>query len=282
MSKILVTGFDPFGGEPVNPAFEAVKLLPESIAGVSVVKLEIPTVFTRSAMVVEEAIEREKPDYVLCIGQAGGRSAVTVEKVAINLAEARIPDNDGEQPFDTPLREDGDTAYFATLPVKAMVKRINASGIPALMSYTAGTYVCNSIMYNVLYLLDRRVPRSQGRLHPRAVRDRAGRGQAERHAHHGNHDNGQGHRGRDRSRSERRGGCHRHHGRNPLITPTRRKTLTYQPADEPAHGFVGTLQTDRITYREAGRRDRTRSIRRWDPRRPSGEETPGRTGPRPR
>lgn len=204
MSKILVTGFDPFGGEPVNPAFEAVKLLPESIAGVSVVKLEIPTVFTRSAMVVEEAIEREKPDYVLCIGQAGGRSAVTVEKVAINLAEARIPDNDGEQPFDTPLREDGDTAYFATLPVKAMVKRINASGIPALMSYTAGTYVCNSIMYNVLYLLDRRFPRSQGWLHPRAVRDRAGRGQAERHAHHGNRDNGQGHRGRDRSRSERR------------------------------------------------------------------------------
>lgn len=282
MSKILVTGFDPFGGEPVNPAFEAVKLLPESIAGVSVVKLEIPTVFTRSAMVVEEAIEREKPDYVLCIGQAGGRSAVTVEKVAINLAEARIPDNDGEQPFDTPLREDGDTAYFATLPVKAMVKRINASGIPALMSYTAGTYVCNSIMYNVLYLLDRRFPGVKGGLHPRAVRDRAGRGQAERHAHHGNHDNGQGHRGRDRSRSERRGGCHRHHGRNPLITPTRRKTLTYQPADEPAHGFVGTLQTDRITYREAGRRDRARSIRRWDPRRPSGEETPGRTGPRPR
>ena len=162
MSKILVTGFDPFGGEPVNPAFEAVKLLPESIAGVSVVKLEIPTVFTRSAMVVEEAIEREKPDYVLCIGQAGGRSAVTVEKVAINLAEARIPDNDGEQPFDTPLREDGDTAYFATLPVKAMVKRINASGIPALMSYTAGTYVCNSIMYNVLYLLDRRFPGVKG------------------------------------------------------------------------------------------------------------------------
>ena len=87
---------------------------------------------------------------------------MTVEKVAINLAESRIPDNDGEQPFDTPLREDGDTAYFATLPVKAMVKRINASGIPALMSYTAGTYVCNSIMYNVLYLLDRRFPGVKG------------------------------------------------------------------------------------------------------------------------
>ena len=106
MSKILVTGFDPFGGEPVNPAFEAVKLLPDEIAGATVVKLEIPTVFTRSATVVEEAMVREQPDYVLCIGQAGGRSALTVEKVAINLAEARIPDNDGEQPFDMPLRED--------------------------------------------------------------------------------------------------------------------------------------------------------------------------------
>lgn len=156
--KILVTGFDPFGGEPVNPAFEAVKLLPDEIAGATVVTLEIPTVFTRSAQVVEAAIERERPDFVLCVGQAGGRSAITVEKVAINLAEARIPDNDGEQPFDTPLRADGDTAYFATLPVKAMVKNINDHGIPAFMSYTAGTYVCNAIMYNVLYLLDRKFP----------------------------------------------------------------------------------------------------------------------------
>lgn len=166
MSKILVTGFDPFGGEPVNPAFEAVKLLPDEIAGATVVKLEIPTVFARSATVVEEAMVREQPDYVLCIGQAGGqaggRSALTVEKVAINLAEARIPDNDGEQPFDMPLREDGDTAYFATLPVKAMVKNINDHGIPAFMSYTAGTYVCNSIMYNVLYLIDRKFPGVKG------------------------------------------------------------------------------------------------------------------------
>ena len=160
--KVLVTGFDPFGGEQVNPAYEAVRLLPDEIAGASVVKLEIPTVFTRSAKVVEEAIERERPDVVLCVGQAGGRSAITVEKVAINLAEARIPDNDGEQPFDTPLREDGDTAYFASLPVKAMVANMNDHGIPAFMSYTAGTYVCNSIMYNVLYLIDRRFPGVRG------------------------------------------------------------------------------------------------------------------------
>ena len=162
MSKILVTGFDPFVGEPVNPAFEAVKLLPEQVCGTEVVKLEIPTVFTRSAEVVEQAIERERPDYVLCVGQAGGRASVTVEKVAINLAEARIPDNDGEQPLDEPLRADGETAYFATLPVKAMVAAIREAGIPANMSYTAGTYVCNSIMYNVLYLLNRKFPGVRG------------------------------------------------------------------------------------------------------------------------
>lgn len=160
--KILVTGFDPFGGELVNPAFEAVRLLPDEIAGVSVVKLEIPTVFTRSAKIVEETMDRERPDFVLCIGQAGGRSAITVEKVAINLAEARIPDNDGEQPCDAPLRADGDTAYFASLPVKAMVKNINDHGIPAFLSYTAGTYVCNAIMYNVLYLIDCKFPSAKG------------------------------------------------------------------------------------------------------------------------
>ena len=160
--KILVTGFDPFGGESVNPAFEAVKLLPDEIAGAEIVKLEIPTVYTRSAEVVEEAIGREKPDIVLSIGQAGGRSCMTVEKVAIHLAEARIPDNDGEQPTDQPLREDGETAYFATVPVKAMVANMRKNGIPAHISYTAGTFVCNSIMYNVLYLLDRKFPGVKG------------------------------------------------------------------------------------------------------------------------
>lgn len=160
--KILVTGFDPFGGESVNPAFEAVKLLPDEIAGAEIVKLEIPTVYTRSAEVVEEAIDREKPDIVLSIGQAGGRSCMTVEKVAINLAEARIPDNDGEQPTDQPLRKDGETAYFATVPVKAMVANMRKNGIPAHISYTAGTFVCNSIMYNVLYLLDRQFPGVKG------------------------------------------------------------------------------------------------------------------------
>lgn len=156
--KVLVTGFDPFGGEKVNPAYEAVKLLPDTIAGAEIIKIEIPTVFTRSAEVVEEAIKKYEPDMVLDVGQAGGRSCMTVERVAINLKEARIPDNDGEQPFDEPIREDGETAYFSTLPVKAMVENMRAHGIPAHISYTAGTYVCNCIMYNVLYLAAKKYP----------------------------------------------------------------------------------------------------------------------------
>lgn len=150
--KILVTGFDPFGGEKVNPAYEAVKLLPDNISGAEIIKLEIPTVFTRSALVVEDGIIKHQPDVVLSIGQAGGRSGISVEKVAINLAEARIPDNDGEQPLDQYLKKDGETAYFATIPIKSIVNNIREHGIPANISYTAGTYVCNSIMYNVLYL----------------------------------------------------------------------------------------------------------------------------------
>ena len=160
--KVLVTGFDPFGGEKINPAFEAVKLLPDTIAGAQIIKLEIPTVFTRSADVVEKAIKEHQPDIVIDVGQAGGRSCMTVEKVAINLAEARIPDNDGEQPLDELLRADGETAYFATVPVKAMVENMREHGIPAHISYTAGTYVCNAVMYNVLYLLDKKYPGVRG------------------------------------------------------------------------------------------------------------------------
>ncbi len=156
--KILVTGFDPFGGEKLNPAFEAVKLLPDNISDAEIIKLEIPTVFTRSVTVVEDGIKKHQPDVILSIGQAGGRSSITVEKVAINLAEARIPDNDGEQPFDQEIQKDGDTAYFATIPVKAIVNKIKEYGIPANISYTAGTYVCNSIMYNVLYLTHKKYP----------------------------------------------------------------------------------------------------------------------------
>ena len=156
--KVLVTGFDPFGGEAVNPAFEAVKMLPDNIAGAEIIKLEIPTVFSRSGPAVEEGIKKYQPDIVINVGQAGGRSCVTIEQVAINLAEARIPDNDGEQPSNQPLQPDGAPAYYATIPVKSIVKNIRDHKIPCHISYTAGTYVCNSVMYNVLHMAAEKYP----------------------------------------------------------------------------------------------------------------------------
>lgn len=150
--KVLVTGFDPFGGDKINPAIEAVKKLPDQIKGAEIIKLEIPTVFNKSAKVVKQAIEEYQPDYVLNVGQAGGRSALTPERVAININDGRIPDNEGYQPLGEPIQEDGTTAYFTQLPIKAMVKAIREVGIPADISNTAGTYVCNHIMYQVQYM----------------------------------------------------------------------------------------------------------------------------------
>ena len=156
--KILVTGFDPFGGEKVNPALEAVKSLPSVIHGAEIRWVEIPTVFYKSAEVLETAIVRYQPDAVLCIGQAGGRTSLTPERVAINQDDARIPDNQGNQPIDTPIRLDGQAAYFSTLPIKAMVQAIKEEGLPATVSNTAGTFVCNHLMYQALYLADKKFP----------------------------------------------------------------------------------------------------------------------------
>ena len=156
--KILVTGFDPFGGEKVNPALEAVKSLPSVIHGAEIRWVEIPTVFYQSAEVLETEIVRYQPDVVLCIGQAGGRAGLTPERVAINQDDARIPDNQGNQPIDTPIRLDGEAAYFSTLPIKAMVQAINEVGLPATVSNTAGTFVCNHLMYQALYLADKKFP----------------------------------------------------------------------------------------------------------------------------
>lgn len=160
--KILVTGFDPFGGEKVNPALEAVKKLPDTIAGAEIIKLEIPTVFKRSIPALGSAIDEIKPDVVLNVGQAGGRSDITVEKVAINLQDASIPDNDKEQPIDQKVFEDGENAYFASIPVKKIVENINKIGIPASVSYTAGTYVCNNLMYTTLYNINKKYPNMKG------------------------------------------------------------------------------------------------------------------------
>ena len=160
--KLLLTAFDPFGGETVNPAQQAVEAVADRVGEVEIVKLVVPTVFGRSIDVVAEAIEKHSPDAVLCIGQAGGRPDLTPERIAINMDDARIPDNEGNRPVDEPIRKDGQAAYFSTLPVKAMVEAIRAAGIPASLSNTAGTFVCNHLMYGVLYTLEKKYPGVRG------------------------------------------------------------------------------------------------------------------------
>ncbi|SHJ18070.1 pyroglutamyl-peptidase I [Lutispora thermophila] len=160
--KVLVTGFEPFGGESINPSFEAVKKLDDNIAGAKIVKSEIPTVFYKSIHKLEELIIKEQPDIVICVGQAGGRYDITIERVGINIDDARIEDNEGNQPIDTPIFEDGENAYFSNLPIKAMVNEIKKSNIPASVSNTAGTFVCNHIMYGLLYLINKKYPNIRG------------------------------------------------------------------------------------------------------------------------
>lgn len=151
MKKLLITGFDPFGGETINPAWEAVKLLPDVIGDYSLIKMEIPTVFGLASQMVLDAAQECRPDVILCIGQAGGRKAITPEMVGINLRHARIADNAGNQPQDEPVAVDGPAAYFATVPVRKMTAAIEAAGIDAAVSYSAGAFVCNDTLYAVLH-----------------------------------------------------------------------------------------------------------------------------------
>lgn len=152
--KILVTGFDPFGGEPINPAIESVKRLPKEIEGAEIIALEIPTVVHKSLQVIQDAVKKYEPDMVLSIGQAGGRSDITVERIGINIDDCRIKDNEGNQPIDEPIFKDGPAAYFVNLPIKAMVEEIRKIGIPASVSNTAGTFVCNHVTYGVRHMLE--------------------------------------------------------------------------------------------------------------------------------
>ena len=160
--KILLTAFEPFGGDSVNPAQEAVALVANEIAGAQIVKIDVPVVFGKAIETVRAAMEKEQPDAVLCIGQAGGRVGLTPERVAINVDDGRIPDNEGNQPIDAPIFADGAPAYFATLPVNAMVAAIKEAGLPASLSNTAGTYVCNHLMYGVLYHIAKSYPAMRG------------------------------------------------------------------------------------------------------------------------
>lgn len=148
--KILVTAFDAFGGEKINPATEVLRKLKDKIGNATIVKLEVETVFNFSIEKVINKINEVKPDAVLSIGQAGGRFDITVERVAININDANIPDNKGQKLVDTPIDPEGLPGYFATIPIKEIVKEIRKIGIPASVSNSAGTFVCNHLMYGVL------------------------------------------------------------------------------------------------------------------------------------
>lgn len=160
--KVLVTGFDPFGGEPINPAWEAVKAMKDTIAGAEIVKMQIPTVVGKSIEKIHQKMKELQPDLVISVGQAGGRFGVTPERVAINVTDARIPDNEGNQPIDEPIFPDGPAAYFSNLPVKAMVQAIKDAGYPSVLSNSAGTYICNHVMYGILYYIEKEFPNVRG------------------------------------------------------------------------------------------------------------------------
>ena len=149
--KILVTGFTPFGGEKINPSWEAVKRLPDRIGGAELVKREIPTEFDASGAALRELLAELRPDAVLCVGQYGGANCIRVERVAVNLRDARIADNAGKQPTDEPVVPGGPDAYFATIPTRRIVDALREQNIPAQLSYSAGTFVCNNLLYCALH-----------------------------------------------------------------------------------------------------------------------------------
>ncbi|EIC84478.1 pyroglutamyl-peptidase I [Serratia sp. M24T3] len=152
MRKVLVTGFEPFGGERVNPSWEVVSKLKDlQISGVSLAVRQLPCVFGKAIKALNKAIDEVDPLMVICVGQAGGRTDFSIERIGINVDDARIPDNDGQQPIDQPIVADGPAAYFSRLPIKALVNGLREAGIPASVSQTAGTYVCNHVMYGLLH-----------------------------------------------------------------------------------------------------------------------------------
>ena len=150
--RVLVTGFEPFGGEAINASLEAVRRLPPRAGALEIVTAELPTSYAHSAAALEAAIARAQPGIVLCVGQAGEHATLCVERVAINLQEADIADNDGARPADAPVVPGGPAAYLATLPVRAAVAELHAAKLPAQLSMSAGTFVCNHVFYNLMHL----------------------------------------------------------------------------------------------------------------------------------
>ena len=151
MKKILITGFDPFGGAAINPSWLAVEQLPDQVGDYALCKLQIPTVFQKAAQVVLEKAAQLQPDVIICVGQAGGRAAVTPERIGVNIRDARICDNEGNQPHGEFVDPTGPAAYFSTLPVEAMAQAIRGVGIEATVSNSAGAFVCNDVLYSLLH-----------------------------------------------------------------------------------------------------------------------------------
>jgi len=163
MPTVLITGIEPFDGESLNPSWEAARHLDGlEIGGARVVARQLPCVIGKVVGVLRQAIDDVRPDLVICLGQAGGRSDITVERVAINVVDARIPDNEGHQPIDEPVVQGGPTAYFSSLPIKAIVRDLRAGGVPASVSLTAGTYNCNTIFYGLAHFIATERPALRG------------------------------------------------------------------------------------------------------------------------
>ena len=151
MKNLLITGFDPFGGESINPSWEAVSRLPQTIGQYQLTKLQIPTVFGEAAKVVLDISAQLQPDVIICVGQAGGRRGITPEVIGINLRDASIPDNAGVTPANMPVIPGGPDGLFATVPVREMVAALRRAEIPAALSYSAGAFVCNDVLYTLLH-----------------------------------------------------------------------------------------------------------------------------------
>ncbi|WP_043263337.1 pyroglutamyl-peptidase I [Streptomyces sp. CT34] len=163
MTRVLLTGFEPFDGESTNPSWQAVRAAAaEPLAAAVVSTVELPCVYGRSLTALRTAIDATQPDIVVCVGQAGGRPDITVERVALNIDDARIPDASGAEPIDEPIVPGGPAAYFSTLPVKACVAAVRAAGLPASVSNTAGTFVCNHVFYGLAHLIATELPHVRG------------------------------------------------------------------------------------------------------------------------
>lgn len=155
MTRVLLTAFEPFGGEPVNPSQEAARRLAAGpgLPGVELTTAYLPVVYGDAVRALREAVEAADPEVVVCTGLAGGRYAVTPERVAINLDDAPMADNSGQAPVDTPIVPDGPVGYLSTLPVARIVQALRGAGIPAAKSSTAGHYVCNHVFYGLMHLI---------------------------------------------------------------------------------------------------------------------------------